>query len=90
MSDPMSTGASGTEHRKDRSRDFRLVAMGVAAVLLVWFALANLQDVEIHFWVYSARASLIVVILISGLLGAGVTLLAIRSRRRSGSGSGPN
>lgn len=55
---------------------------GVAAVLLVWFALANLTKVSITFWVSTARAPLIVVILISGALGAAVALLVSRSRRR--------
>jgi uncharacterized integral membrane protein len=63
----------------------RLVAMGVIAVLLVWFALANLSSVKIDFWVYHATAPLIVVIAISGLLGAGVALLAVRHRRAGNS-----
>jgi uncharacterized integral membrane protein len=84
MTDPMyQTGDdSSPGPARDRSRDMRLVATGVAAVLLVWFALANLQDVTIRFWVSSARAPLIVVIAISGVLGAFVWALAARSRRR--------
>ncbi len=66
----------------NRRRDIRMVVTGVAAVLLVWFALANLQKVEIHFWVFSTRTSLVLVVLISGILGSLLTLLGMR--RRSG------
>jgi uncharacterized integral membrane protein len=59
-----------------------LVVIGVAVVLLVWFALVNLQDVRIHFWLTSARSPLIVVIVISGVLGGAVTLLVSRISRR--------
>lgn len=67
---------------RDRRRDARLVVTGVVGVLLVWFALANLQDVNIHFWVSTTRAPLILVIIISGVLGALIGLLAQRRRRR--------
>ncbi len=70
-----------------RSRDLRLVAVGVVAVLLVWFAFTNLQDVQIHFWLTSARAPLIVVIAISGVFGAAIGALV--SRRRHPSGNRP-
>lgn len=66
-----------------------MVAVGVLAVLLVWFAVANLQGVKIRFWLTSAHAPLIVVIAISGCLGAAVAALAGRvssRRRRSGDG----
>jgi uncharacterized integral membrane protein len=74
--------SSGSPPR-DRKRDTRLVLLGVAAVLLIWFALANLKSVQIHFWVVSTRHTpLIVVIVISGLLGAALALLATRNRRK--------
>jgi uncharacterized integral membrane protein len=63
----------------DRKRDTQLVAAGVSAVLLVWFALANRRQVSIDFWVAHRSAPLVVVIAISGLLGA---LVAILVRRR--------
>ncbi len=58
--------------------------MGVlaAAALLVWFALANLRDVRIDFWVFDRQAPLIVVIAISGLLGAAIAALVLRRRPR--------
>ena len=70
-------GESGTVRR----RDMRMVLIGVTAVLLVWFALANLQDVPIHFWVTTTRAPLIVVIAISGAFGALIGALVARRRR---------
>ncbi len=62
-----------------------MVAVGIAAVLLIWFALANLQDTEIHFWVTSTRAPLIVVIVIAGLMGALIGAM-VRRRRTKGAG----
>ena len=67
---------------RDRRRDVRLVASGVVAVLLVWFALSNLQDVQIHFWVHTTKAPLVVVVAIAVALGAGVLVLVSRFTRR--------
>ena len=67
---------------RDRRRDARLVATGVAAVLLVWFALVNLQDVQIHFWIGTKHAPLIVVTAVSAGLGAVVGILLTRRRKR--------
>ncbi len=64
----------------DRRHQAALIGVAVAAVLLVWFALANLRDVRIDFWVDTRHAPLIVVIVISGLLGALMTWLAMRRR----------
>jgi uncharacterized integral membrane protein len=49
-------------------------------VLLLWFALGNLKSVTIDFWVKDTKAPLILVIAISGLLGALVSVLARRRR----------
>jgi uncharacterized integral membrane protein len=64
----------------DRGRQAALVGVGIAAVLLVWFALGNFHDVSIKFWIYDRKAPLIIVILISGLLGALITALMMRRR----------
>ena len=64
----------------DRRRQATLVGVGVAVVLLVWFALANLKDVRIDFWVFNRQAPLILVIVISGLLGALIGGLVARRR----------
>jgi uncharacterized integral membrane protein len=71
---------------RDRKRDFRLIAIGVVVVLLVWFALGNSQKVKVHFWVVSTNAALVVVIVISGFLGAAIGSL-LRRRRRKLSGT---
>ena len=56
--------------------DARLVAGGVVAVLLGWFALANRQDVRVHFWLVSATAPVVVVVAIAGVCGAALGALA--------------
>jgi uncharacterized integral membrane protein len=66
-----------------RRIDRRQVATAVAAVLLLWFAIANWQHVEIHFWVITVRASLTVVIAVSAVLGGFVTWLARRRTKSS-------
>jgi uncharacterized integral membrane protein len=67
----------------DRRQQFRLITIAVVLTLLVWFAAENFQDVSIHFWVTDRRAPLILVILISGLLGALITALIMRRRPKS-------
>ena len=64
----------------DRRREATLVGVAVAAILLAWFALANLRDVRIDFWVIHRQAPLILVIVISGLLGALIAALAMRRK----------
>ncbi len=59
---------------------FRLVGVAVGVVLLVWFAVANTRKVQIDFWVFNRQAPLILVIVISGLLGALITALIMRRK----------
>ena len=66
----------------DRRRQATVIGVGVAVVLLAWFALANLRDVKIDFWVVDRQAPLILVIVISGLLGALITALVMRRKGR--------
>jgi len=66
----------------DRRHQATLIGVAIAVVLLVWFAVANLRDVRIDFWFYNRQAPLILVILISGLLGALITALVLRRRGR--------
>jgi uncharacterized integral membrane protein len=70
------------EHKpgRERKHDARIILITLAAVLLIWFVGANTQKVQIHFWVFSADASLITVILISAALGALIALLVRRAR----------
>lgn len=82
MTDPTSYEGGERPATRDRKRDVRLVLSGVAAALLLWFALVNLTKVSITFWVSTTKAPLIVVIVISGVLGAVLALLLSRMSRR--------
>jgi uncharacterized integral membrane protein len=85
VADPSTRGGLGepTAPPRDRRRDVRLVLTGILVALLLWFAFANLQTVSIDFWLWTTRAPLIVVIVISGFLGALGGSLASRRRSRS-------
>jgi uncharacterized integral membrane protein len=74
-----SGGGGGKE--VDRRRQATLIGVAIAVVLLAWFALANLRDVRIDFWVFNREAPLILVIVISGLLGAVIAALVMRRRK---------
>ena len=71
---------SGGEKQVDRRRQVRLVAIAVMVIVLGWFAVANTRRVQIDFWVFHRQAPLILVILISGLLGALIALLIMRRK----------
>ena len=82
---PVHTGPSRARERRaarpsDRRHQATLIGVVVAVVLLAWFALANLNGVRIDFWVFHRQAPLILVIVISGLLGALITALTMRRR----------
>ena len=81
-SDPLESGGGGDGRGVDRRHRATMVGVAVAVILLVWFALANLSRVRIDFWVFNRDAPLIVVIVISGLLGALITALVMRRRPR--------
>jgi uncharacterized integral membrane protein len=67
----------------DRGRQVRLVGVAVGGILLGWFALANFGKVRIDFWVFHRQAPLILVIVISGLLGALITALIMRRKPKA-------
>ena len=73
----------GDKKKVDRRSRFRLVGILVLGILLGWFALANIGRVRIDFWLFHRQAPLIVVILISGLLGALITFLIMRHKTKS-------
>jgi uncharacterized integral membrane protein len=79
-----SKSPAGSDDAPARMGNVRLVGIGLAAVALVWFALANLGSVSIRFWVSERRAPLILVIVIAGLLGALIAMLAQRFKSRRG------
>ena len=59
-----------------------LIGILVVGILLGWFALANTRRVQIDFWLFHRQAPLIIVILISGLLGALITFLIMRRKAK--------
>ena len=74
-------GGRGKE--ADRRHQVRLVGVAVGGILLGWFALANFGKVRIDFWVFHRQAPLILVIVISGLLGALITALIMRRKPKA-------
>jgi uncharacterized integral membrane protein len=78
---PLESDGGGKE--VGRGHQVRLAGVAVAVVLLAWFALANFRDVRIDFWVFNRQAPLILVIVISGLLGALIAALIMRRRPKS-------
>ena len=82
-SDARSFEEDGGEKKKvDRRYQVRLVGILALGILLGWFALANIRKVQIDFWVFHRQAPLIVVILLSGLLGALITFLIMRRKAK--------
>lgn len=78
--DPLEHVAEEDRKSVDHRRQMTLIGVAIAVVLLVWFALANLRDVRIDFWVVNRQAPLILVIVISGLLGALIGALVMRRK----------
>jgi uncharacterized integral membrane protein len=76
------SGRHGGKREVDRRRQVRLIAIVVAVIVLGWFAVANTRKVQIDFWVFHRQAPLILVILISGLLGALIALLIMRRKSK--------
>jgi len=76
-----------TDHQSEggapRRLDRHQIATIVAAILLLWFAVANWQRVTIHFWIVTVHASLTLVIAVSAALGGFVIWLANRRARAS-------
>ncbi len=66
-----------------RRQRVRLVGVAVVGILLGWFALANIRNVQIDFWFFHRQAPLILVIVISGLLGALITALVMRRKPKA-------
>ena len=59
----------------------KVIGILIAGLLLVWFIAANSQEVSVTWWVVSTQTSLIVVIILSAILGAGITYFFTRVRR---------
>jgi uncharacterized integral membrane protein len=83
-SEPHPPQSDGGGKEVGRGHQFRLVGVAVAVILLAWFALANFRKVQIDFWVFHRQAPLILVIVISGLLGALIAALIMRRKPKAG------
>ena len=68
--------------RQGGDRNWKAIAGVVAGIMLVWFIITNAQQVEVTWWVFDTSTSLIVVILLSALLGAGITFFLMRRHNR--------
>jgi uncharacterized integral membrane protein len=75
--------SDGGGKKVDRRHQVALVGVAVAGILLGWFALANFGKVRIDFWIFHRQAPLIVVIVISGLLGALIAVLIMRRKPKA-------
>lgn len=64
-----------------KARASTLAALAIGA-LVALFAVLNSQQVEVHWVVSTTRTPLIVVIVLFGLIGFGVGVVAGRRRRR--------
>jgi lipopolysaccharide assembly protein A len=64
-----------------RSDQAKLIVAGVLGALIVVFALANADEVEVDWLVTTAQTPLIVVIVVSFLAGAVTGALALRRLR---------
>ena len=77
----MSSNRNGQYRDNQRSgMSPKMIAGIVGVVLLVWFIIANSQEVNVTWWVFSTQTSLIVVILLSAILGAAITFFFTRIR----------
>ena len=77
--------ANDASSRSSRDINWKLISIGVLVLVLVIFAIANTHDVQVDYVVGSFDSSMIVVIVISALVGAGLgALLMHRRDSRSG------
>jgi uncharacterized integral membrane protein len=65
-----------------RTISVKAVIWFVAAVLLIWFAVANWKRVEVRWWVFSTESPLFLVIIVAAGLGIVVDRLVIHRRGR--------
>jgi uncharacterized integral membrane protein len=77
-----SISAEKQPRRRSRRERARTVALVVLAVLIVAFAVLNLEEVKVNWIVGSGRAPLIIVILVSALVGGFIAYVAERRAGR--------
>jgi uncharacterized integral membrane protein len=72
----------------DRRRQRRLIAALVVGVVVVVFAVINLNNVKVHWLVATGQTPLIVVIVLAFMLGMlADRLLVVRAKRKRGAES---
>lgn len=76
------TPAKRPGDKPDKTASTRLAAAGVLGALAVVFAVINLDKVEVDWLIGSWQTPLIVVIVVSMLLGAGLDRLLVRRARK--------
>jgi putative membrane protein len=76
------TPAKRPEDKPDKAATTRLAAASVLGGIAAVFAVINLDDVEVNWLVGSWQTPLILVIVLSMLLGAGVDRLLVRRARK--------
>jgi lipopolysaccharide assembly protein A len=83
MTDPTDhTPAKRGEDKPDRTAGTRTAAAAILGGVAAVFAVINLDDVEVDWLIGSWQTPLIVVIVISMLLGAGLDRLLVRRARK--------
>jgi uncharacterized integral membrane protein len=83
MSDPTErTPATRPEDKPDRAASTRVAAAAILGGIAALFAVVNLDDVKVSWVVGSWQTPLIVVIVVSMLLGAGLDRLLVRRARK--------
>jgi uncharacterized integral membrane protein len=75
-----STPSGGGKRGEIAGVPIRVIAIGVIVVLAVWFLLANLDTVRIHFWVFTVEAPLWIALLATLLAGFALGWL-VKGRR---------
>lgn len=69
-----------------REVPWRWVIAAVIVGLVIWFAVANSQRVEVDYLLFTRDSRLVYVIIGSAILGAAADRLLIRRRRRRSEG----
>jgi len=76
------TPATRPGDKPEKAANARLVAAGILGVLAGVFAVINLEEVQVDWLIGSWETPLIVVIVVSMLLGAGIDRLLVRRARK--------
>ncbi|WP_395293332.1 LapA family protein [Kitasatospora hibisci] len=76
----ISNGSSGAKRSEIAGIPTRYIGIGVIIVLAVWFLFANLDRVQIQFWVFTVTAPLWIALLATLVAGGALGWL-LKGRR---------